>query len=403
MQGFEHAKDPATADLTGRDRLLRLLRAEPIDRVPISPLAYLNNVYQLFDHRPEIDNYWDRNVFDFVPKYVEYCDHFGFDLMHSLCGVWDFYGFNAANDRSVLVSRENWEVAITDKWRNGGKRRTVLIRTPDGDLRHVESYKRSSTYLVVSAPEEYLIKTPRDFEIFRRYSPPGDDMDCSVIAAGRQAVGDKGIVEGGTHGAFNVLAMFRELSELMMDPVTDPGFYREMIEFFLERVIRRVRKMVAHGADLIEVGANLATSAVGPDFFRKHVLEYENRLLKAIHEAGAFNLYHNCGDAAKIMHLYNEMDIDCWGYVVLRPFGDLDLDEVLKVIRPNMVLRGNIDQVKFLRTASPAQVRKQVRELLTRVKDRGNWILATSDFLFDDTPIENIRAFVEAGREFGRY
>ena len=30
---------------------------------------------------------------------------------------------------------------------------------------------------------------------------------------------------------------------------------------------------------------------------------------------GAYVVYHNCGDAQQIMHLYNDMEIDMWGYL----------------------------------------------------------------------------------------
>jgi uroporphyrinogen-III decarboxylase len=133
------------------------------------------------------------------------------------------------------------------------------------------------------------------------------------------------------------------------------------------------------------------------------VLEYENRLAKSVHEAGAFNIYHNCGDAAKIMHLYNQLDIDVWGYLTPSPFGDVDLDEALKIMKQDMVLRGNIDQVEFIMKATPEEVRVRVREVLLKVKPRGNWVLSTTDFFFDGTPNANIRAFADAGRQYGTY
>jgi uroporphyrinogen-III decarboxylase len=132
-------------------------------------------------------------------------------------------------------------------------------------------------------------------------------------------------------------------------------------------------------------------------------MEYENRLARQIHEAGAFVVYHNCGDAQRIMHLYNDLEIDVWGYLTGPPFGDVILDDALRSIRPNMALRGNIDQVEFLRKAAPGEVKQRVRELIEKVKPRGNWILSTTDFPFDEQPYENLHAFAEAGGEYGRY
>jgi uroporphyrinogen-III decarboxylase len=133
------------------------------------------------------------------------------------------------------------------------------------------------------------------------------------------------------------------------------------------------------------------------------VLEYENRVARDIRQAGAFTIYHNCGDAAKIMHLYNQLEIDVWGYLTPPPFGDVDLDEALRVVRPDLVLRGNIDQVEFLVKASPEEVRAKVKDLLEKVKPRGNWILSTTDFLLGGVPYANVDAFAQAGRDYGAY
>jgi uroporphyrinogen-III decarboxylase len=199
------------------------------------------------------------------------------------------------------------------------------------------------------------------------------------------------------------LAAFRKLDQAYVDPVEDEGFYREMMEYLLERTIRRDWKMVEAGADVIEVAGHLVGSMAGPVFAARYVMEYENRLIDAIRQTGVPVIFHNCGDAAKVMHLYNDLRINCWGYLTPPPFGDVDLDEALRVMRPDMALRGNVDQVEFMRKATPQQVEDRVRELLSKVKPRGNWILSTTDFFFDETPYENIEAFAKAGREYGIY
>jgi uroporphyrinogen decarboxylase len=391
--------------MNSRERLLKTLKHEPVDRMPIAPFLYYNAIYEMFDHKPDLEHFFDPFDFDPIEKFVEYCDHFGFDVLHVLGSVWDMYAaYSSINDHSVVRPWENWDVTIESS-RKGGEsiQRTVKIKTPDGELRHIEKLERSSTYLVVAAPIEYLIKTKEDFDIFRKYSPPCDFMDTRLVTRAREATGEKGLVDTCTQGAFNLTAQFRKLENLMMDPVTDEGFYREMIDYFTNNQIKRNKKLVEAGADLIEIGANLATSAVGPEFFKKYVLEYENRILKAIHEEGVPNIYHNCGDADKIMHLYNDMEMDCWGYITPPPFGDVELDKVLEVIRPSIALRGNIDQVEFLMKASPEEVKERVKDVVLKAKQRGNFILSTTDFFFDGTPYDNIKAFAKAGMEYGQY
>jgi hypothetical protein len=315
--------------------------------------------------------------------------------MHSLAWVWDAY--------NVDKPWENWDVTVT--WEGSGdeRRKIVDIRTPGGNLRTTQNWRRSSTYLIVWANDEYLIKTPRDFELLAQYGPPADLIDVSLVERARKAVGDKGLVDAPTHGVFNCLALFRKLDDVLVDPISDEGWYRTMMEFFTEYLLCQVKKVVGAGADIYEIGANLATSAVGPQYFQQYVAPYEKRLAAGVHECGAFNIYHNCGDAARIMHLYNDLDIDCWGYLTPPPFADVDFDEALRVIRPDMVLRGNIDQVEFLVKATPPEIRARVRAVLEKAKRRGNFILSTTDFFFDGCPYDNIMAFADACREYGVY
>jgi len=389
--------------MNGRERLLKALKHEPTDRVPVAPFTYYNAIYEMFDYVPKIATFFNPPDFDPVEKFVEYCDYFGFDVLHVLGSVWDVWVANTLMDQTIARNADNWDVTIEDQYHGEDELlRTLTIRSPGGELRHVEHHNRTSKYLIVSATREYLIKTRQDFEILRRYAPAADQMDCQLISRARQATGDKGLVTANTHGSFNILGMFRKLDDILVDPLLDEVFYQEMVDYFLPRLVQRAKKMIESGADVIEVAGHW-TGQVGPKTFQKYILENENRLVKAIHTLGAPVIYHNCGDAAKIMRFYNGLEIDCWGYLTPPPFADVILDEALAVLRPTLTLRGNIDQIEFLMKATPQQVKEKVREVLMKVKPRGNWILSTTDFFFDGTPYENIRAFAEAGREFGLY
>jgi uroporphyrinogen decarboxylase len=381
--------------MNGRERLLATLRGEPVDRVPIAPYLALNTVYEMFGYLPRMDDFFNPTDFDLPGKFVEYCDYFGFDILHAGGFVHDSWTLDKPG--------ENWDVTVVEEGDDQEKRKTLTIRTPAGDLRQTEEFRQNSPYLYVSAIDEHLIKTKQDFEILRKYCPPPDNINCELITRACAAVGDKGIVDQPIHGVFNVLSLFRKLDDVFADPITDEAWYRDMMEFCADWLISQCMKEIEAGAECFDYGGNLAGSAVGPRYFEKYVMDYENRVIEAIHQAGSLVIYHNCGDAAKIMHLYNRMPMDAWGYLTPPPFGDVDLNEALRVIRPDMALRGNIDQVEFMVKATPQQVQERVRDILLKVKLRGNWILSTTDFFFTGTPYENIHAFTEAGLEYGRY
>ena len=380
--------------MNGRELLTATLQGKRTDRVPVSPFIAPNNIYEMFHYIPEIDTFFDPPDFDLAEKFVAYHDYFGFEVLFTQGHSGDSY---------VPSSAENWEVGVTREGDRDKQHRITTVRTPAGELRQIMNFERSSPHMIVLAVEKYLIETRRDFEIFAKYVPPAQFMNPGMVRRARNAVGDKGLVNPCTHGAFNTIAQFRKLENVMMDPIADEGFYREEIQFLLDWQMAALRQVIKAGADCIEIGGNMATSCVGPEYFQRYVRDYENEMARQIHAEGAKVVYHNCGDAQLIMHLYNDMEIDMWGYLTGPPFGDVNLDDALRIIRPSMTLRGNIDQVEFLRTATVEQIKERVRRLLEKVKPRGNWILCTSDFPFDGLPYENMQAFADAGREYGRY
>ena len=380
--------------MNGRERLTITLQGKKADRIPVSPFIWFNNMFEMFKYTPHIDDNFSPKDFDVVSKWVEYCRFFGFDVLFAGGFLFDSF---------IPGTAENWEVSVTREGDADKQKRTTVVKTPGGGLSQVMNFSRTSPHLIVLAIEKFLIEEARDFELFRKYAPPAEYVDLDMISRARKVVGDSGLVNLASFGAFNTLNMFRKLENMMMDPYTDEGFYRAMMSYFADWDVQLNRKVVQAGADAIELGGNLATSGAGPAFFQNYVAEYENRLARDIHAAGGYVVYHNCGDAQKIMHLYNDLDIDVWGYLTGAPFGDVVLEDALRIIRPNMALRGNIDQVEFLRKATPTQIKDRVRELLDKVKPRGNWILSTSDFFFDGTSYQNIQAFAQAGLEYGRY
>jgi len=389
--------------MTGRDRILRTFKGEKTDRVPACPWIYDNLVYRYFDIPPEKQPY-RVGKYDLVEKLIEVTDYYGFDHMHRLGAPKHQYDEKSSYDGKWTVETDFQKI-------NGRDTEITIIKTPERKLRQVKEFDQTSRYTYVEAITEHYIKDKEDFNQFLKYQPSfGDSIYPTIIhefenlGKAKKLLGDKGVVVAHNYGgAFNILNWYRNFESLLMDPFTDLGFYKEMIEYFGKRSFEIYKKEVEHGADIIEIGGNLASGNVGEKFFRNFVMEYEIKHIKYIHSLGAFDIYHNCGDADSIMHIYNEMGMNAWGYLTPPPHGDVDLDKALKIMNKDMVLIGNIDQIDFMVKAHPEEVRARVKEVLDKVKPRGNFILSSTDWFFDDTPDENLKAFARAGKEFGSY
>ncbi len=388
--------------MTGRERLLKTFRGEKVDRVPVCPWIYDNSIYRYFDIPPE-DQKWRENNECMAELTIEVAEHFGFDHLHRLATPRHAHDEKSSGDGKWVVESEFKRI-------KGKDTEITTITTPEKRLRQVKEFEQTSHYTYIEAIREYYIRDRDDFDQFVKYQPPFEEAiypqikdEFINLERARESLGDDGVVVGCAAGAFSSLNYCRQLELMLMDPLMDRAFHQAQMEYFSNRELTIVEKMVKHGADIIESAGNLATSVVGEEFFKDHVLEYEKKLADNIHSLGAFDIFHNCGDADKIMHLYNDMGINAWGYLTPPPYGDVDLDRALEIMNKDMVLLGNIDQVDFLVKATPGEVRERVREVLDKTRSRGNFILSTTDWFFDDTPFENVRAFAEAGIEFGKY
>jgi len=181
--------------MNGRELLTATLQGKRTDRVAVSPFIAPNNIYEMFQLHPGDRHIFDPPDFDLAEKFVAYHDHFGFEVLSPR-------GHNG--DSYVPSSAENWEVSVT---REGGPRqqhRITTVRTPAGELRQIMNFERSSPHMIVLAVEKYLIETHQDFEI----SPstfPGAVHESRHGTPCRKAVGDKGLVNPCTHGAFNTI------------------------------------------------------------------------------------------------------------------------------------------------------------------------------------------------------
>ena len=374
--------------MNGRQLLLDTFLGKPTERVPVAPFVFNNVVNEAHGGIPE----------DPIAACADYYRKYGFDMLLRNYIIEDV----TSEER---ISCSSWQVETERKGNlNQSWEERTVITTPERKLTQVRSYRRVTPNIVVDAASEYFIKSPEDFEQFKKYQPPLGKIDCSQVVHAREVVGEEGVACTWTHGAFNITERYRGLQDLLTDPYEDEDFYRDMMEYFTERLIDGIRQLIRAGSDLICFEGNMANgSMAGSRLFGEFVMPYENRIIDAIHEEGCFCIYHNCGDARVLLPYYDEMKMDMYESMTPPPYGDTILSEALEVIKPPKVLSGNLDQIDFLVHATPDQVRQRVKEILELAKPRGHFILATSDYFSEGTPEENIYAFAKAAREFGGY
>lgn len=215
-------------------------------------------------------------------------------------------------------------------------------------------------------------------------------------------LGEPGLSMGGTDGSFTAACNLRGATQVCLDLYEDPDYARQLLDFICEATIMRLqawRRLM--GQPLRQQGWGFADDSIAllsPETYREFVLPIHRRLVDAFSEGGP-NSIHLCGDATRhFPTLRQELNIQSFdtGFPV-------DFGWLRRTLGPEVEIHGG-PHVDLLRRGTPAQVREQVRAILASgIMEGGRFRLREGNNLCPGTPLANIEACYQAGRELGRY
>ena len=293
--------------MTGRERIFKALRGEPVDSLPHIPISMMIAA-------DAVAETYGKYVLDadvHVRGQVEFAGRYDIDHVSAIsCPTTEAADLGAAiiyyPDQPPAVDEAN--ALLADK----RKLRKLKVQDPG-------SGRRMSKRL-------------------------------EVVRLLKERVGGEKLVEGWVEGPLAESADLRGINTVMLDLYDDPGFVRELMAFIFENAMSFAREQVKAGADVIGVG-DAASSLIGPELYREVVLEWEKRYVEAIHGMGALVRLHICGDTNALFPLLAEVPADI-----------VDLDSMALIvdararIGPTRLLSGNIDPVRVLQDGTPVSV-----------------------------------------------
>lgn len=378
--------------MNSRERLLAVLSGDIPDRVPISPFVQEDFLSYVFP----------QDKVDRITSAVKCAEHFDFDVMTRHRLFYDYPHF-------IKKSYANWEISKKSYRKDGNYYEVFTITTPDKSLEQIEA-RPDSRFLSSTMPTttKYLIEDSSDLETFVKYLPP---LDIETIEEMRQftiwaknQIGTRGLSAPWGLTVFNLAAKFRNLENILVDPYIDEEFYAIYMNKLTDICVAFDSALAEVNKDVLSFHGNIANSGlIGRDFFEAHILPYEKRVVDTIHDAGSFTLYHNCGKAEVLQKSYVKMGLSAWETIAEHPRGDNDLKSAKERVGADLVLVGNLDQVEFLKKASTNQIFEKVENMMNIAKPGGNYIFACSDYLEQDTPLENVQAMIDAAKRYGEY
>lgn len=249
----------------------------------------------------------------------------------------------------------------------------------------------------IAAP---AIRRLEEVDTLRVVDPERDGRIPVLLEAVRimaRTVGDRVAIRGNAdQAAFSLAGMVRGTQEFLMELMETPehpGLQR-LLEVCHQSHVATHRALKRAGAHFTSLGDSPAgPDVISPALFRRFARPYHERLVR---ELDWPVVIHICGNTSAILDQLAEY-----------PACGFELDYKTDAARAKAtvgrahVLFGNVDPSGVLARGTPAVVRETTRRLIAQWKPGGRFVLNAGCALPATTPSENVRAFLQAARDFG--
>jgi len=198
-------------------------------------------------------------------------------------------------------------------------------------------------------------------------------------------------------GPYTLASLMMGANEAAMATITRQEELHRLCELTTEKIQEYIRLLISAGAELI---CFLEPSAMllGPDQFERFSSFYVKHLNQSCRYSGVITIYHTCGNT---MHLIKKMIAsNIQGISLDSQEVGVNLPEVAKIVPENIVVMGNINPTNVMLKGTPDLVKKRVLGLLDQMAPFHNFVLSTGCDLPQETPIVNIDAFMDTGRNY---
>ena len=364
--------------MTPRERILGVLRGEPVDRVPIWLLFPWHTTSYYTDVRT---NPRYASVFEASRNYAVHLDR-----------------------RNIALTRFAPEVERhVETWTDGSK------RMRRGSL----SYKGRT--LTEETGVRRLLEDERDLELFCGLPVNLDETAIGRELSAQMPAYERERAEFPTDLGSMMLdlgepiGLLYESSSLLEYPIWSLT-HSDLIESFLGRLQRHYlieyRWMLERDAADVYflVGSELASPPlVSRATFQRWIVPFVRELIELIHSYGKLVIQHYHGQIREILPDFLEMKPDGLHTIEAPPVGNCPLANAFDVVGDRIALIGNIQYDDF-RSFTRSRMREAVRGVLAEAAGRRLVLSPTAgpyeDWISDDM-IGNYLTFLETGWEAG--
>jgi uroporphyrinogen decarboxylase len=178
-----------------------------------------------------------------------------------------------------------------------------------------------------------------------------------------------------------------------------------LLEAFGESAVRQCQVCAeAQLGPIYFLGDDVAYKAgllYSPAFLRRTFIPMLKRCIDVLHAAGILVVFHSDGNLWEIMDDLVDIGVD--GINPIEPIASMTLEGLRKRYGHNLILVGGMDCSQLLPLKTPEIIRAAVQEAMSVAAPGGGLFIGSSSEVVPATPLENVLAFYEACRTYGRY
>lgn len=211
-----------------------------------------------------------------------------------------------------------------------------------------------------------------------------------AVRTARQSIADKPVVAG-MIGPYSLAGRLMDVTEIMYLCFDEPETVHTVLDKATQYLIRYGQAMKDAGADGIMMAEPLA-GILSPDMAEEFSMPYVKRIIDALQDDDFAVLYHNCGNSVPQM-----LDAIYTLGAAAYHFGNaIDMEAVMKVTPPDVLVMGNIDPAGQFASGTVDSITAATHALLEKCGAYANFVPSSGCDIPAHAKWENIDAFFKA-------
>lgn len=281
----------------------------------------------------------------------------------------------------------------------------IFTKTPLANGRYLSEwgYVGQKTQEEHGIEVESPISTLADLE---RYTPPDPYLPgrYAAVEQALAAYGDRYAVIVHLNDVFSLPRYLMGMENLLVAIARDPELVRALVDMSVDVNLKMAKEVARRGVQFVFTGDDLAWTKgplMSPRHFRELFYPGLCRVVGGFKELGLYVIKHTDGNLWPIIDMIVDSGIDCLDPI--DPLAGMDLAEVKARYGQRIALKGNVDCANLMTFGTPEETAQATKEALRQGMPGGGFILSSSNSIHSGVKPENYLALVRTLQAFGSY